>query len=127
MQSSNLCFAKTQRLLKAGEFRTVFDHPSKKIHSEHFLLFVAQQDSQCRLGLAITKKKLRCATDRNYVKRQAREIFRLSQYHLPCVDCVLIIKKNPFLDNTKKQVIKIALRAELFEIFNKLTQLSHLS
>lgn len=91
------CFDKTKRLLAAKEFKSVFDNPIKKIHSEHFLLFIKKNDkSTKRLGLAITKKKFKKAVDRNKIKRQAREQFRLQQHNLPNVDCVLIAKKaNP--------------------------------
>lgn len=92
----SFCFGKTQRLLTSSDYKAVFDQPTKKIHSEHFLLFIRKNDKDhARLGLAITKKKLKHAVDRNRVKRCTKEVFRLNQHKLPLVDCVLIAKKSP--------------------------------
>lgn len=91
----SFCFSKSQRLLTPSQYKLVFDQPTTKIHSEHFLLFVRKNDQMgSRLGLAVSKKKLKRATDRNRLKRQAREVFRLNQHQLPLVDCVLIVKKS---------------------------------
>jgi ribonuclease P protein component len=45
---------------------------------------------QARLGLAISKRNLRRAVDRNLVKRLARESFRRYQSQLPAVDIVIL-------------------------------------
>lgn len=117
-------FDKSKRLLTPAQFKHVFDNPIKKIHSTHFLLFVANNtNNHPRLGLAITKKKLKNATDRNLVKRITRQIFRHHQHKIAQVDVVLIVKmrlpNKDELDNVaKKQLI----HHELKMIFNKLQQ-----
>lgn len=96
----SFCFCKTKRLLSSNDYKVVFDHPTKKIHTEHFLLFVYKSDKHfARLGLAITKKKIKHAVDRNYIKRCTREAFRLAQHDLPFVDCVLVVKRHPHQDS----------------------------
>lgn len=104
-------FDKSQRLLCAKMYQSVFTGFDGKVHSEHFLLFYRRNNlSHPRLGLAVTKKKIRQAVKRNCIKRHTREFFRLNA-NLPFVDCVLIVKKG-FNDNQIYQ--------ELSEIFAKL-------
>lgn len=111
-------FDKSKRLLNADAFKSVFDCPIKKIHSTHFLLFVAKSSqNKPRLGLAITKKKIKKACDRNRIKRYSREHFRLYQHYLPFVDCVLIVKKTPKKDYDNKH-----LSQEIKELFVVLSQ-----
>lgn len=124
----DFCYNKSKRLLTAIDYKQVFDNPVKKIHSTHFLLFVAKNNEpHPRLGLAITKKKLKKAADRNLVKRYTREIFRLKNKELPAVDCVLIVKSGGFVGNKKQKVDKDAslaiIKTELNEIFAKLPKL----
>lgn len=108
-------FCKQQRLLKPAEFQRVFDNPIKKIHSQHLLAFVQTGQHRPRLGLAITKKKLKLAVMRNQLKRLTREHFRLNAHKLGAVDVVLIVKVG-YAKGTD-------LHAELEEIFAKLITL----
>ena len=110
-----LSFTKAERLLHPNEFKRVFDNPIKKIHSEHLLLFIqtgAPEQTQARLGLAITKKKVKLAVMRNRLKRLSREIFRHTAPTLGSVDVVLIVKKS--------YAKKTDLNDELTHIFEKL-------
>lgn len=106
-------FLKSQRLLKAGDFQQVFAAVSEgklstsgagsrfqfKVHQANFLLFVKVQTGEhkiSRLGLAITKKKVKRAHERNRIKRLTREYFRLNQAQLVRpVDMVLTVKVSP--------------------------------
>lgn len=110
-----LTFCKQQRLLKPAEFKRVFDNPIKKIHSQHLIAFVQTGEHQPRLGLAITKKKLKLAVMRNQLKRLTREHFRLNAHKLGAVDVVLIVKMG--------YAKGADLNTELDEIFAKLTML----
>ncbi|MCP3897080.1 ribonuclease P protein component [Moraxella sp.] len=93
MNTQNFHFTKDQRLLTPTDFKHVFDSPMKKIHGDHCIVFVKHNDKNTpRLGLAITKKKLKQAVMRNKVKRVTREIFRLNQHEIADVDLVLIVK-----------------------------------
>lgn len=106
---------KQQRLLKPDEFKRVFDNPIKKIHSAHFMLFVQSGQTVPRLGLAITKKKLKLAVMRNHLKRLTREHFRQSAPHLSAIDVVLIVKQG-YPKHTDPN-------AELAQLFGQLTAL----
>lgn len=111
-------FGKDKRLLNAQDFKAVFDKSNKKIHSKHLLTFVKyNQHSHPRLGLAITKKKLKNANDRNRLKRLIREHFRHHQHQIQNLDLVFIVK----ISFTKQDYS--AIKAEINEIFSKLTTL----
>lgn len=110
-------FDKSQRLLRPCDFACVFDG-AKKTHSVHFLLLSKKSDA-ARLGLAISKKRLKNACDRNLVKRLARECFRLQQTP-PKADCVLVVKKTP-PKTADKAAYRRLLREEIGEVFAKLS------
>lgn len=94
---SSISFSKDKRLLKGQEFQCVFNETTFKIHQSHLLFFVKLQPQtfSCRLGLAITKKKIKRANERNRVKRLIRENFRLNQQiFTKNIDIVVIVKQN---------------------------------
>lgn len=49
---------------------------------------------RARLGLALAKKKLRLAVQRNRVRRIVREAFRVQRYRLPDVDIVVVARSE---------------------------------
>lgn len=85
-------FPRRARLLAAGEFQAAFK--SGKRYSERCLTAVsARNDSgQPRLGLAIAKKTVALAAQRNRIKRKIRESFRTHQHRLPAVDVVMLAR-----------------------------------
>lgn len=94
-------FPRQKRLLKKSEFEEVFNQ-GKKMTSEHFIFFYKVNTlTHARLGLAISKKKIHKAHDRNRVKRLIRETFRC--HALAHVDIVVIARQaireetNPYL------------------------------
>lgn len=108
-------FPKTKRLLSPSVFRHVFDAPDRKVHQAHLMAFVRQNDHLgARIGMAITKKKVPTAVNRNKIKRHIRERFRHLSSELKSVDIVFIIKK-PMNDLSNKE-----LDNEINNIFNKL-------
>lgn len=106
-------FDKSQRLLTPRDFQAmsarqvnVIEGKSQsditfKIHQPDLLLFVKLTPSDMnnrefvnRLGLAVTKKKVKRAHERNRIKRLTREYFRLHQHQLKGqVDILLTVKK----------------------------------
>ncbi len=68
-------FRKTHRLLKSSEFRSVFKKGRKLVTTALVFHVVTNGGSECRLGLAVSKKIGR-AVKRNLVKRRIREAFR---------------------------------------------------
>ncbi len=71
-------FPRTHRLLTSHDFQRVFKTPLKS--SDAFFTVLARSvpnDQPARLGLAIARKQLKRAVDRNRIKRLVRECFRL--------------------------------------------------
>lgn len=115
ISSSDRTFKKQHRLLNPSDFKAVFDAPIKKIHTVHLMAFVAKSSScQPRLGLAITKKKLKRAVARNRIKRLTRETFRHHRSQLSNIDVVVIVKAS--YDQ------KFDIGQEVDELFNKIHQ-----
>lgn len=87
-------FARQQRLLKPSDFKHVFARPVKQGDSYLTLLARDNKLSYARLGLAISKKQLRRAVDRNRIKRLARESFRHHQQNLAGLDIVVMVRSK---------------------------------
>lgn len=85
-------FARSRRLLKASDYRAVFDQ-GLACSSEYFtLLGRVNEGSVGRVGLAIAKRRIARAARRNAVKRIVRESFRHHQHELTALDIVVIAK-----------------------------------
>lgn len=81
-------FPKSKRLLQASDYQYVFNKAYKFKSHPFLVLYKPGLTQHSRLGLAISKKKIAKANDRNRIKRIIRESFR--QEHLPAVDIVVI-------------------------------------
>ncbi|MCQ3829953.1 ribonuclease P protein component [Microbulbifer elongatus] len=108
---SDFAFAKPLRLLNAAQYRAVFDSAPVRAAQPQFLILARPNElDHPRLGLVIAKKHVRNATDRNRIKRIARETFRLRQHELFPLDAVVLARGGAGeLDN-----------AALGKIFSKL-------
>ncbi|MGD2119935.1 MAG: ribonuclease P protein component [Chromatiales bacterium] len=87
-------FRKANRLLRAVEFQSVFEHPVRSVDACFTILAKQNQSATARLGLAISKKNLRRAVDRNRIKRLARESFRRNAAGLAGLDLVIMAKQS---------------------------------
>ena len=87
-------FARHQRMLKPAEFKHVFARPVR--FSNHTMTLLARENklNHARLGLAISKKQLRRAVDRNRIKRLVRESFRQNQQQFEGMDCVVMVRSS---------------------------------
>ncbi|SFP07992.1 ribonuclease P protein component [Ectopseudomonas composti] len=88
-------FGREKRLLTPRQFKAVFDSPSGKAPGKSVLLLA--RDNQLdhpRLGLVIGKKSVKLAVERNRIKRQIRESFRLNQDNLTGWDIVVVARKG---------------------------------
>lgn len=108
------------RLLTAEAFSHVFQQGCCKAGDNAFLLLAHNNKShQARLGLAIAKKQLKRAVDRNRVKRIAREAFRHKQAPLAGVD-IVVLSRAGALGLDKGQI-----RRKLDRLFDKIARLHH--
>lgn len=85
-------FRKTHRLLDAAAFARVFDQAERSRDRLFTVLCRNNEREIARLGLAISKKHCRKATDRNRIKRVIRESFRHNTEHLAGLDVVVLNK-----------------------------------
>ena len=108
-------FNRESRLLTPGHFQSVFKKPIR-FGSSHFTILITPSNlpndssKSNRLGLAIAKKRVKLAVQRNRIKRIIRESFRLNQHNLPPIDMVVMVKSGiDKLDNQEinQQLIKI--------------------
>jgi ribonuclease P protein component len=83
-------FTKNNRLLDAAAFGRVFDRATRSRDQLFTVLCRRNQTSIARLGLAISKKHCRLATERNRIKRIIRESFRQQQVLLSGLDVVVM-------------------------------------
>jgi ribonuclease P protein component len=85
-------FPRRVRLLKPAEFKAVFTRGTRTHERSLTAVSAANTLAHARLGLAISKKALPLSVDRNRLKRQIRETFRLKYRSLPAVDLVILAK-----------------------------------
>lgn len=92
-------FKRKKRLTHKKQFNAVFEKP-KKFVSPEFLFLVRPNDcNNARLGLALSKRFVAKASNRNRLKRVFRESFRAQQ--LPHVDIVALARSNLAQTNNK--------------------------
>ena len=90
----NYAFSKNRRLLKASEYKEVFDRNRLKVaHPKLLLLALPNNLSHSRLGLVIAKKNIPTAVGRNRVKRVVRETFRNFDFPL-ALDIVFLARQG---------------------------------
>ena len=78
--------------------------------------YAANPDGQSRLGLAIAKRVLPRAVDRNRVKRLVRESFRHRRQDLPAVDVIVHIRGK------KQQGVPASFESCLDEVWRRLAK-----
>jgi ribonuclease P protein component len=89
-----LGFSRPKHLVRTDEISSVFSL-NLRFSSPHFQVLAkpgAQQFS--RLAVIVSKKTARLATSRNYLKRMAREVFRMQQHELHGLDIVVRVRKS---------------------------------
>ena len=87
-------FLLKQRICRAAEFQIVFKQ-GKRLFEACFICHVLKTDRDyARLGVITNKKNCRLATDRNRIRRQIRERFRLNQHQLAGMDVVIALKSS---------------------------------
>jgi ribonuclease P protein component len=82
------------RLKKPDEYKKVFASPVKSSDQYFTLLAVRNELDHPRLGLAIAKKNIKKAVNRNVIKRTVRENFRIQQRSLGSMDIVVLARRE---------------------------------
>lgn len=108
MSSCGGRFRAVNRLKRPEEFKRVF--ASKQRSSDKSFLFLASNNGikLARLGMAVPKKHIHNAVDRNRLKRIIRESFRLRQKQLEGKDIVVVVKGR--LDINRERVESILVK-----------------
>lgn len=108
---------KHQRLLKPVDYSSVFGGADYKI-SDRSILFLARHNQlgYARIGLVMAKKNIRLAVQRNRIKRQVRESFRVNNVCENNLDIVVMARRG--LDQMDNQ----AIRSLLNNCWHKLAQ-----
>ena len=84
-------FARRERLLQSQDYVSVFNKTQCKSSDAYWTVLAKSNHRQYpRLGLAITKKKIRYASERNRLKRIVRESFRHHKEVLKGLDVVVL-------------------------------------
>ncbi|RVU83687.1 ribonuclease P protein component [Leucothrix sargassi] len=87
-------FSRKLRLTKAEDYEYVFAN-AKRFGNHNFTLLVRKNNlGHARLGLAIAKKSVKLASDRNRIKRLIRENFRHELSSLPPVDIIAMCRRG---------------------------------
>ncbi|MGM0525928.1 MAG: ribonuclease P protein component [Pseudomonadota bacterium] len=116
-------YVRELRLLTPSHFQTVFSNPPVKAVTAHVtMLAVPNLLDNPRIGVTVSKKRAKTAVQRNRIKRQVRETFRLRQHKIPNFDIVVIAKQgivelnNDELRNTLNYLWrKLAKRCEQYQ------------
>jgi len=112
-------FLREHRLLNAADFSRVFKEPIKS--SDAFFTVLARpclaESALSRLGLAIAKKQLKRAVDRNRIKRLIREYFRTNVLSDPAFDYVVLTRAA--VRNQTNEVLMLSLEKNFSRILKK--------
>jgi ribonuclease P protein component len=107
-------FSRDKRLLTGKDYKQVFEQ-AKRIGNPHWTVYGwRHQQPKAQLGLAIAKKTLRRAHERNRLKRLARETFRHMHGQLSGVNIVVMAGKAA---ETADNATLVAQLTKLFNYF----------
>lgn len=87
-------FARRQRITRPAEFKRAFADGCRTATGPLLLISVANGREYARLGLAVSKRYVRLAVDRNRIKRLAREFFRAHATEVKGRDLVLLVRSG---------------------------------
>jgi ribonuclease P protein component len=119
--SRTLSYPRTARLLLPGDFAAL-RRGSKRLAAQYFHCEFRLNDLEgARLGMAVSKRVSKRAVERNRIRRQIRESFRLRRGALPGCD-VLVVARTSANEQTNA-----ILRADLEALWQKLAKLHPLA
>lgn len=97
---------KRARLLNLNEFVFVFQKPERVKTTGITLFSRSNRLGYPRIGLAISKKYVKYAHERNRIKRHIRETFRTYQHNLLAKDFILTIHSKEIIHCKNKTLIQ---------------------
>ncbi len=101
-------FPKGYRLLTQNEYSVVLRKNTIRIPEGSFLVLChANSHNHSRLGLAIAKKLLKKASDRNRIKRLVRESYRKKKDELGAVDIVILGRHDIALKDNQQIIMSL--------------------
>jgi len=107
-------FSKYDRLLKRSQFIEL-SKCGKKIQNKQFILIYSpSRVNRTRLGITVSKK-VGNAAERNRIKRQTREFFRLNRHNISGFWDINIIARKE-VAGISNRVVHLSLK----EVFNKI-------
>jgi ribonuclease P protein component len=106
-------FPKRVRLLRASEFKRVFDARNSASDASIVLYGTASETGHPRIGLTVSRR-VGGAVERNKWKRLLREAFRLTQAELPPLDLVCVVRGQspPTLEQIRESLIALSARVQ---------------
>ena len=87
-------FSRELRLLKSSDFSFVFERPIRVGNRAFTVLCRTNTHNHPRLGMAIAKKQVKLAVERNKIKRLIRESFRKQQSTIPNYDFIFMVRRE---------------------------------
>jgi ribonuclease P protein component len=109
-------FPRSSRLTQSLEFERVFAEPQRVSNKAFTLLARNNEIGYARLGMAISKKCAARAVQRNRIKRQARETFRMKRGDLADLDIIVLCRP------AAATMSRTALKSALEQLWNRLIQ-----
>lgn len=94
MSGRQAAFPRDARLLRPAAYRAVFAKGGKFVCPGFVVIAAANERDNPRLGLALAKRRIGRAVDRNRVKRVVRESFRHHQATLGAHDLVILARSR---------------------------------
>jgi len=114
---STLNFPKSARLLRPAEFKNVFNDPVRFSRNGVIVLARKTASGTARVGLAVAKKHVKRAHERNRIKRLARETFRLHPVRNCGMDCVVLVRHG--VAEASNEELRTALNAAWKRLFEQ--------
>jgi ribonuclease P protein component len=84
---------RTARLLRPADFAALRER-SQRVSTRHFTAQYRATQTAARLGMAVSRKVSKRAVERNRIRRQIRETFRLIRAQLPNIDLLIVARTS---------------------------------
>ncbi len=88
-------FRPHERIKDPADFRRAFERRRWESDATLTIYGIENGRDHPRLGLSVSRKKIKTAAGRNRFKRLIREVFRLSKAELPVGLDLIVVPRNP--------------------------------